>query len=186
MEVPFDFGQVEGKTLGDFLPEGQFECVCTEVKKGRSAKKGTPYWELHWECIDGGDEYEGGKAIERKYLTEGTAPYVKGWAESVMNVQLTSMAVNEQMFVGRKALVKVVEYTEMYQGEERDRKDVDSYYSENYGHHNKQADGSQGADTTSWKDLPQDQGAGGGGGNGGYSNGGGNGQSSEEMDDLPF
>jgi hypothetical protein len=86
-----------------YLPEGQYECKCKKAfwKKSRN---GTLYMCLIWEAIDG--EFAGYQAVERKYFTQKTKPYLVGWARN-LNVVLDSKYVNENVFVGRYALVSI-------------------------------------------------------------------------------
>jgi|GEM_PF-2437834 len=182
MELPFDFGGVESKTLGEFLPEGKFECRVKEAKMKRSSRKGTPFIELTWECVEEGD-LKGAVTIERKYLTKATAPYLKGWSHKVMNVHLGNKRINEKIYEGRFAKIVVQEYEETYEGETKTRQNVDSWKSDMYFKHNKEIDGSTNASNETIEDIPQEasvENNSSNDGDGGYN------PADEDFDDLPF
>ena len=106
MQVPFDFSEVEPKTVHHFLPLGEFECQVKSVEMGRSKEKKTPFIKLTWRCIEPG-AYKDKIAVEYKYITSGTAPYFKGWSEEVMNVYLNTTLLDEQLFCRRYALDEI-------------------------------------------------------------------------------
>lgn len=169
MKLDQNLGAVEAKTVGAFLPEGVFECKVKEVRWGRSAQKGTLYLELVWECIDG--DLKGSTARERKFLTDGTLPYFKGWSQSVMNVTLNSNSINEALYVNRVAQIKIVKFTP--EGYDKERTDVNSFKTTNlkwFEAYNKPVDGSQGAKNETPNSIKPDDSNGGnsGGGNSGH------------------
>ncbi len=153
MQFDFSFDEVEEKTLGDFLPEGQFECKCVKAEWGKSSKAGTLFLALHWECIEDGD-FRGKQTIERKYMTPATLPYVKGWSHN-MGVILDGKSVNEEAYVGRYALVKIKEVEN--DGYDNKKREVNSWISQINASKNKRVSGSVGASKITPSDIKQEE-----------------------------
>lgn len=152
MILDFNFNEVEEKVLGEYLPEGQFECKCVKAAWGKS-KNGTLYLGLVWECVEDGDFF-GKQTIERKYLTPATLPYVKGWSHN-LNVILDGKSVNEEAYVGRYALVKIKEVEN--EGYDNKKREVNSWISQINASKNKQVSGSVGASKITPSDIKQEE-----------------------------
>lgn len=156
MILNLKLNEVESKQLGESLPLGQYECVCSDVRWGRSAQKGTLYLALTWKCVEEG-EFKGQTVTEFKWITDGTLPWFKGWAEN-LGVLFKGSGINERAFVGRYARVNVdEEEQEQYDGSIKMRRKVESWRSNENGSHNKKIDGSHGAAQITPEQIQQDQ-----------------------------
>jgi hypothetical protein len=151
MILDHNFGEIEEKTLGEYLPEGQFECKCVKASWGKS-KNGTLYLSLTWECIEPGD-FLGLQATERKYLTPNTLPYVKGWSHN-LGVLLDGKGVNEEAYVGRFALLKIKEVDNP--GYDNKKREISSWSSPANANKNKTVSGSAGASKITPHDIKED------------------------------
>jgi len=148
MQFDTDLGKIESKEMGGFLPIGTYECKCTKVSFHRTAGKKTLYLKIEWESI-GGE----GTTTEKKWITEASLPYLKGWSEGVMNVKFTGTLLNEKLYVGRHAKVQVQDKGE-YEG--KAMTESISSFSEDNGGRNKPVEGSTGASKEKADDVKVD------------------------------